>query len=77
MSIGRLLEAGFELQYLLINGLIQDVAETIDIYVLRYGIQSSNFSLATAAGMFKNVVNVSLIFFANWIAKRAGETRLI
>jgi len=77
MSIGHILDAGFELQYLLRNGLIQDVAETIDIYVIKYGIQSSNYSLATAAGMFKNVVNISLIFIANWIAKRAGEARLI
>ena len=77
MSIGHILDAGFELQYLLKNGLIQDVAETIDIYVINYGIKSSNFSLATAAGMFKNVVNIMLIFAANWIAKRAGEARLI
>jgi putative aldouronate transport system permease protein len=77
MSIGHILDAGFELQYLLQNGLIQDVSETIDIYVLKYGIQSFNYSLATAAGMFKNVVNIIMIFIANWIAKRAGEARLI
>jgi putative aldouronate transport system permease protein len=77
LSIGRVLDAGFELQYLLNNGLIQDVAETIDIFVIRFGIENSNFSLATAAGMFKNVVNISLIFIANWIAKRIGEERLI
>lgn len=77
MSIGRVLDAGFEMQYLLQNGLIQDVSETIDIYVLKYGIQLRNYSLATSAGMFKNVVNVSLIFFANWLAKRFGEERLV
>jgi putative aldouronate transport system permease protein len=77
MSIGHILDAGFELQYLLKNGLIQDVAEPIDIYVLEYGIKMSNFSLATAAGMFKNVVNITLIFLANWIARRSGESRLI
>jgi len=77
MSIGHVLDAGFEMQYLLQNGLIQDVAETIDIYVLRYGIENFNYSLATAAGMFKNIVNVLLIFFANWMAKRFGEERLV
>jgi len=77
MSIGRVLDAGFEMQYLLKNGLIQDVAETIDIFVLRYGFEISNISLATAAGMFKNVVNVALIFMANWLAKRMGEERLV
>jgi len=77
MSIGRLLDAGFELQYLLRNGMIQDVAETIDIYVLTYGLENFNYSLATAAGMFKNIINVCLIFFANWLAKRMGEERLV
>jgi putative aldouronate transport system permease protein len=77
MSIGHILDAGFEMQYLLRNGLIQDVADTIDIYVLMYGLQHSNYSMATAAGMFKNVVNISLIFIANSIAKSAGEERLI
>jgi putative aldouronate transport system permease protein len=77
MSIGRILDAGFEMQYLLRNGLIQDVADTIDIFVLEFGFRNNNFSLATAAGMFKNIVNVTLIFTANWIAKKAGEERLI
>ncbi len=77
MSIGNLLNAGFEMQYLLKNGLVQEVAETIDLYVLRYGVQSFNYSLATAAGMFKNVVNVALLFTANWIVKVFDGERLV
>jgi putative aldouronate transport system permease protein len=77
MSIGRILDAGFEMQYLLRNGPVMDVSDTIDVYVLIFGINLRNYSLATAAGMFKNVVNISLIFIANEIAKRAGEERLI
>jgi len=77
MSVGHILDAGFELQYLLRNGLVMDVSDTLDIYVLIYGLSRSNYSLATAAGMIKNIVNISLIFIANEIAKRAGEERLI
>jgi putative aldouronate transport system permease protein len=77
MSVGHILDAGFELQYLLRNGLVMDVSDTIDIYVLIFGLSRSNYSLATAAGMFKNIVNIALIFIANEIAKRAGEERLI
>jgi putative aldouronate transport system permease protein len=77
MSIGHILDAGFEMQYLLRNGLIHDVSDTIDIYVLQFGINQGNYSLATAAGMFKNIVNITLIFIANGLAKRAGEERLI
>ena len=77
MSIGRILDAGFEMQYLLRNGPVMDVSDTIDVYVLIFGLNLRNYSLATAAGMFKNVVNVALLFIANEIAKRAGEERLI
>jgi putative aldouronate transport system permease protein len=77
MSVGRILDAGFEMQYLLRNGLVMNVSDTIDIYVLVFGLSRNNFSLATAAGMFKNIINITLIFIANEIAKRAGEERLI
>jgi putative aldouronate transport system permease protein len=77
MSIGRILDAGFEMQYLLRNGPVMDVSDTIDVYVLIFGLNLRNYSLATAAGMFKNVVNIALLFIANEIAKRAGEERLV
>jgi putative aldouronate transport system permease protein len=77
LAIGRMMEAGFDMQYLLRNGFIQEVSDTIDVYVVIFGFRNGNFSMATAAGMFKNIVNLTLIFTANWIAKRAGEERLI
>ena len=77
MSAGHILDANFEMPYLLQNGLIQDVAETIDIYVLKYGFKLSRYGLATAAGIFKNAVNILLLIIANTIAKKSGEERLI
>lgn len=76
INIGNVLNAGFEVQYLLGNDLIRSVSETIDIYVLKWGISNANFSLGTAAGIFKSVVSVILIFIANGSAKLAGEERL-
>ena len=76
MNIGNILNAGFEVQYLLGNGMIQKVSQTIDIYVLKYGISMNNFSLATAAGIFKSVISIALIVLANKAAKAAGEERL-
>ncbi len=77
MTIGRILDAGFEIQYLLGNGMVIDWSETIDIFVLKYGISMSNFSFATAAGIFKSIVSITLLLGANYIAKRLGEERLI
>lgn len=77
MQIGHILEAGFEVQYLLGNGLVVDWSETIDIFVLKYGIAQGNYSLATAGGIFKTVVSVTMLLFANWVSKRLGEERLL
>ena len=77
MNIGNILNAGFEVQYLLGNGPIQDVSETIDIFVLKYGMQKNDYALGTAAGIFKSVISVVLVFGANWISGKLGEDKLV
>ncbi|PXW90923.1 aldotetraouronic acid ABC transporter membrane protein 1 [Streptohalobacillus salinus] len=76
MNIGYILESGFEAQYLLMNPMNMGYAENLDIFVLRYGIRQANFSLATAAGMFKTVISFIFLFGANKIAQKLGEARL-
>lgn len=76
MNVGNVLNAGFEIQYLLGNGLVKSVSETIDIYVLKWGISQNDFSIGTAAGIFKSFVSIVLILIANQIAKKNGEERL-
>lgn len=76
MNVGNVLNAGFEIQYLLGNGLVKSVAETIDIYVLKWGISQGDYAIGTAAGIFKSVVSILLIVIANQAAKRSGEERL-
>lgn len=76
MNVGNVLNAGFEVQYLLGNGLVQSVSQTIDIYVLKWGISQNDYSLGTAAGIFKSAVSIALILLSNAWAKRAGEERL-
>ena len=76
MNVGNVLNAGFEIQYLLGNGLVQSVSQTIDIYVLKWGISQGDYAIGTAAGIFKSFVSIVLIVIANQIAKRNGEERL-
>jgi putative aldouronate transport system permease protein len=76
MNVGNVLNAGFEIQYLLGNGLVQRVSQTIDIYVLKWGISQMDYSLGTAAGIFKSAVSIVLILICNSVAKRHGEERL-
>lgn len=76
MNVGNVLNVGFELQYLLGNDLVKSVAETIDIYVLNYGISKGNYSIGVAAGIFKSLVSIILIVIANTSAKAMGEESL-
>ncbi len=76
MNIGNVLNAGFEVQYLLGNGLVKSVSDTIDIYTLTWGVGQNDYSLGTAAGIFKSVVAIILIVAANAFAKKTGEETL-
>lgn len=77
INVGNVLNVTFEMQYLLENSMIQQVCRTIDIYVLKYGISLMNFSRGVAAGIFKSIVSIILIFAANRIAKAANEENLV
>lgn len=78
MNVGWILNGGgFDIQYFLGNGQVLDWSETIDIFVLKYGLRIGNYSLGVAAGIFKTVVSILLLYCANLIAKRLGEERLI
>ena len=77
MNIGHLMEAGFEIQYLLGNKQVYDFSQTIDVFVMEFGIQNNKYGRAIAAGMFKSIVGIILLFGANFIAKKLDEDTLI
>jgi putative aldouronate transport system permease protein len=77
MNIGWILNAGYEMQYLLGNNFTWDTAETIDVFVMRYGIARGNYSLATAFGMFKTLVSIVLITVSNQLSKRFADESLV
>ena len=77
MNIGHLMEAGFEIQYLLGNAQVIDYSQTIDVFVLKYGISKQQYGVATAAGMFKSIVAIILLMVANFTAKKLDEDTLI
>ncbi len=77
INSGWILSTNFELPYFLGNGLISETAETIDVFVLRYGYQLGNYSLAVVAGIFKTVVAIILVGSANMAAKRLNQETLV
>lgn len=72
LRLGHFLDAGFEQIYVLYNIQVYPVADIIDTWVFRTGLQQLNFSLGAAVGLFKSVIGVILVLSANSLAKRWG-----
>lgn len=80
LEVSKILNAGFEEILLLTNrgsnAILRPVSEIIDTYVYRIGIENARYSYATAVGLFKAVLSVSLLVIANSIARRMGRSSL-
>jgi putative aldouronate transport system permease protein len=72
LRLGHMLDAGFEQIYILYNIQVYPVADIIDTWVFRTGLEQMNFSLASAVGLFKSVIGLILVLGANQLAKRWG-----
>ena len=76
LRIGNLLSAGFEQVFVLYNPAVYGVADIIDTWVYRQGIQGFQFSVSAAVGLFKGVVGCILLVSANSLSKRFAGTGL-
>ncbi|WP_230986783.1 ABC transporter permease [Cohnella fermenti] len=77
MNLGKIMEGSFERIYALQNKATTEFTTTIPVLVYRWGIESGNFSRATALGLFQAVIGVVLVLAADRIAKKLGEDGLI
>lgn len=67
----------FEQVFAMYNPVVAEVSETIDTYVYQIGIIKGDMSFATAAGLFKNIVSMSLVLITNAIARRVQESSVV
>ncbi|MDO3412464.1 ABC transporter permease subunit [Saccharibacillus sp. CPCC 101409] len=74
LSMGRVMEVGFDQVFMLQNSNVNEIADVISTYIYRNGLQGAQFSLTTAMGLFESLVAFILIFTANYIARRFNES---
>lgn len=77
LSIGNIINIGFERQFLLRTSAVRNVSDVIDLYALDYGIRAGRFSFGTAAGIFKSVISLILLFSANKLSKKVTGHKII
>ena len=73
LTIGNIMNVGYEKAYLMQNGTNTTVSELISTYVYKVGLQSAQYSFATAVGLFNSVVNFIILIIANQVAKRVSD----
>ena len=76
LKIGTIMEAGFNQIFMLYSPAVYNVGDIIDTWVYRQGLLDDRFGLATAAGLFKGVIGMLLVFTSNYFSKKVTENSL-
>lgn len=74
LNLGFFMNAGFDQVFNMMNDAVINSVDIIDTYVYRIGLTKGNFSLGTAAGLFKGVIGLMLILSTDRVSRRiSGE----
>jgi len=76
LSLGRVLDAGFDQIFNLYNPLVYAKGDIIDTFVYRVGLQGAQYSFATAVGLFKSVIGLILIVISYRMAYKWANYRI-
>lgn len=76
LSLGNILNAGFDQIFNLYNSLVMDKGDIIDTFVYRTAIIEGDFGFATAVGLFKSVISMILIVISYRLAYRWANYRV-
>jgi putative aldouronate transport system permease protein len=76
LSVGSILNAGFDQIYALYNSSVYDSAEIIDTYVYKVGLESAQYALGAAVGMFKSAVSGVLVIISYYLADRLANYKV-
>ncbi len=76
LSLGNILNAGFDQIFNLYSPIVYKTGDIIDTFVYRMAFNQAQFSISTAAGLFKSVISFVLIVFSYRIAYRTSGYRV-
>lgn len=73
LALGNVLNAGFDQVFNMYNPMVYGTVDILDTWVYRMGLTKLQFSLATAAGLFKSVVSFVLITVSYALAYKYAD----
>ena len=72
LTLGGILNADLSRFMAMDNSFVRSVSEVIPTFVFRWGLQSMQFSLAAAIGLFQSIIGMALLLSGNWFVKKLG-----
>ncbi|NIK76013.1 putative aldouronate transport system permease protein [Paenibacillus castaneae] len=76
LSLGNILNGGFDQIFNLYNALVYDKGDIIDTFVYRTAILNGQFSFGTAVGLFKSLIGLVMIVFSYRMAYKYAGYRI-
>lgn len=76
MSLGNVLNAGFDQIFNLYSPAVYESGDIIDTFVYRMGVIDAQYGPATAVGMFKSVVSTIFISVSYLLAYKFADYRI-
>jgi len=76
LSLGQLLNAGFDQVFNLYSPQVYESGDILDTFVYRIGLLDAQYGVATAVGFFKSIVSFILIGSAYFFAYRFAKYRI-
>lgn len=76
LSLGNVLNAGFDQVFNMYNPLVYETGDIIDTFVYRMGLINMQYSFATAIGLMKSVISFVLIIISYKLASKYAGYRI-
>lgn len=76
LSLGNILNAGFDQIFNLQNSLVMDKGDIIDTFVYRLGLINFKYGIATAMGLFKSIISFLFIGVAYFLAYKFTDYKI-
>ena len=75
LSVANFLNNGMDQYYVFQNSFNRESIQVLDLYVYNIGMTGRSMSLATAVGIMKSLVSVTLLMIVNFVSKKTrGES---
>jgi putative aldouronate transport system permease protein len=73
LSLGNVLNAGFDQVLNLYSPVVYSTGDIIDTFVYRIGLVNNQYGIATAAGLFKSIISAALIIAGYRLAYKYAD----